>query len=101
MFSIIRIIPYPPNFRRIAARIIDPAIGASTWAFGSHRCVINIGSLTRNPPIIKIENIVLLDGMNSVSVNMFVDIDHVYRRKNMRSIGKDAAIVYIIMYMLA
>lgn len=33
----IRIIPYPPNFSRIAARIIDPAIGASTWAFGSHR----------------------------------------------------------------
>lgn len=34
---ITRIIPYPPNFRRIAARIIDPAMGASTWAFGSHR----------------------------------------------------------------
>lgn len=33
----IRIIPYPPSFRRMAARIMDPAIGASTWAFGSHR----------------------------------------------------------------
>lgn len=33
----IRIIPYPPSFNRIAARIMDPAIGASTWAFGSHR----------------------------------------------------------------
>lgn len=33
----IRIMPYPPNFRRIAARTMDPAIGASTWAFGSHR----------------------------------------------------------------
>lgn len=33
----IRIMPYPPNFSRIAARIMDPAIGASTWAFGSHR----------------------------------------------------------------
>lgn len=30
--------PYPPSFSRMAARIIDPAIGASTWAFGSHRC---------------------------------------------------------------
>lgn len=32
-----RIIPYPPSFSRIAARIIDPAMGASTWALGSHR----------------------------------------------------------------
>lgn len=31
----IRIIPYPPNFNRIPARIIDPAIGASTWALGN------------------------------------------------------------------
>lgn len=33
----IRITPYPPNFSRIAAKIIDPAIGASTWALGSHK----------------------------------------------------------------
>lgn len=33
----IRIIPYPPSFNRMAARIMDPAIGASTWAFGSHK----------------------------------------------------------------
>lgn len=32
-----RIIPYPPSLSRIAARIMDPAMGASTWAFGSHR----------------------------------------------------------------
>ena len=32
-----RISPYPPSFRRIAARIIEPATGASTWAFGSQR----------------------------------------------------------------
>ena len=35
--DISRISPYPPNFRRIAARIIDPATGASTCAFGSHK----------------------------------------------------------------
>lgn len=29
--------PYPPSFSRTAARIMDPAIGASTWALGSHR----------------------------------------------------------------
>lgn len=34
---VIRIIPYPPSFRSTAARTMDPAIGASTWAFGSHR----------------------------------------------------------------
>lgn len=33
----IRIMPYPPSFSRMAAKIIDPAIGASTWALGSHR----------------------------------------------------------------
>ena len=33
----IRIIPYPPSFNKMAARIMDPAIGASTWAFGSHK----------------------------------------------------------------
>lgn len=34
---VIRSIPYPPSFNRIAARTIDPAMGASTWAFGSQR----------------------------------------------------------------
>ncbi len=29
--------PYLPSFRRTAARIIDPATGASTWALGSQR----------------------------------------------------------------
>jgi hypothetical protein len=33
----IRASPYPPNFRRIAANTIDPAIGASTWALGNHK----------------------------------------------------------------
>lgn len=32
----IRSIPYPPSLRRTLAKIIDPAAGASTWAFGSH-----------------------------------------------------------------
>lgn len=34
---IIRIIPYPPSFSKMAASTIDPATGASTCAFGSHR----------------------------------------------------------------
>lgn len=34
---VIRIMPYPPSFSRIAARTIEPAIGASTWALGNQR----------------------------------------------------------------
>lgn len=32
-----RIRPYLPSFKRILARIIDPATGASTWALGNHK----------------------------------------------------------------
>ena len=35
--SVIRSIPYPPSFSRIAARTMEPAIGASTCALGSQR----------------------------------------------------------------
>lgn len=45
---IIRANPYPPNFSSTAANTIDPATGASTWAFGSHKCTRNSGSLTMN-----------------------------------------------------
>lgn len=38
--------PYPPSLSRIAARIIDPAMGASTWALGSHRWTPYRGILT-------------------------------------------------------
>ena len=34
---IIRANPYPPSLSSTAARTIDPATGASTCAFGSHR----------------------------------------------------------------
>ena len=32
----ILIIQYPTSFSRIATKIMDPAMVASTWAFGSH-----------------------------------------------------------------
>lgn len=35
--SVMRIMPYPPSLRRMAARIIEPAMGASTCALGNHR----------------------------------------------------------------
>lgn len=43
---VIRMMPYPPSFRRRAASNIDPAIGASTWAFGSQRCRPYRGAFT-------------------------------------------------------
>jgi hypothetical protein len=55
----IRASPYPPNFSRIAAKTIEPAIGASTWAFGSHRWVENMGSFTKNPIKVISQNTVL------------------------------------------
>lgn len=44
----IRIIPYPPSLSKMAARTMDPAIGASTWAFGSHRWTPYSGILIIN-----------------------------------------------------
>lgn len=34
---VMRIIPYPPSFNSTAASTIEPAMGASTCAFGNHR----------------------------------------------------------------
>jgi hypothetical protein len=42
------IIPYPPSFSRTAASTMELAIGASTWALGSHRCSPYNGILTIN-----------------------------------------------------
>jgi len=58
---VIRARPYPPSFRRIAARTIDPAIGASTCAFGNHRCVENMGNLTKNPIMVINQKIELME----------------------------------------
>lgn len=55
----IRIIPYPPSFSRIAASTIDPAIGASTWAFGNHKCSPYRGNLTMKAVIHASHNILL------------------------------------------
>src|SRR4029079_13984173 len=38
--------PYTPIFRRMTARMTEPAVGASTWASGSQVCIGHIGSLT-------------------------------------------------------
>lgn len=41
-----------PSLSKIPARIIEPATGASTWAFGSHKCIEYIGVLTKNGRIV-------------------------------------------------
>lgn len=56
----IRIMPYPPSFSKIAARIMDPAMGASTWAFGSQRWTPYKGILTIKA-IIQANHSMLLD----------------------------------------
>ena len=38
--------PYPAIFNKIAARITDPAVGASTCASGHHVCTGHIGIFT-------------------------------------------------------
>jgi len=55
-----RIKPYPPNFNKTPAKIIEPPTGASTWAFGSHWWKKNIGNFTKNDiSIIKIYKLYL------------------------------------------
>lgn len=51
----IRINPYPPNFNKILANSMDPPTGASTCAFGSHKCKEYMGSLTKNARIMNID----------------------------------------------
>lgn len=65
----IRIIPYPPSFSRIAARIIDPAIGASTCALGSHKWTPYSGILIINA-IIHANHRILLDHVWSRGVKV-------------------------------
>ena len=51
-FVVIRIRPYPPSFNRIPASTMDPATGASTWALGSHKWVINMGVFTKKAAMV-------------------------------------------------
>uniref|UniRef100_A0A6J7PW42 Unannotated protein n=1 Tax=freshwater metagenome TaxID=449393 RepID=A0A6J7PW42_9ZZZZ len=44
--------PYVPSFRRIAARMTEPCVGAWVWASGSQVWNGNIGTFTANPSAI-------------------------------------------------
>jgi hypothetical protein len=70
---IIRAIPYPPSFSRIAARIIDPATGASTCALGNHKCTENRGNFTINAVII-ISHVKEFTDLNGIIICSGIDI---------------------------
>jgi hypothetical protein len=63
---------------------------------------VNRGSFTKNPLIINnLISWLVCDGRLSVDILMFVDNDHLYSSRNVISIGSDAIMVYIIIYILA
>lgn len=87
-----RIIPNVPNLRRIPARIIDPATGASTWALGSHRCRKNIGAFAKNAIKSDIDHQKLMDGDRWVEI-IENSWDWMGAIKILRSKGRDAVMV--------
>jgi len=60
----IRAAPYLPNFNKSPARIIEPEVLASTWAFGSQKWSPNTGIFTRKGDKNKsIENLLLTNNL--------------------------------------
>jgi hypothetical protein len=93
----IRTNPYPPSFSKIAASTMDPAIGASTWAFGNHKWTENIGNFTRNPAMAtsqKIEDVEnFIGNVRSAPINSILVFDVMYIDVNITSIGNEAVTV--------
>lgn len=97
-----RHIPYPPSLRSKAAKIIDPIIGASTWAFGSHKWNRNIGNLIKKANNMRTKFIFLkiedIEGL--IRTIKLLDIC-LQKNKITNSKGKEPEIVYIIIAMAA
>lgn len=74
--------PYPPNFSKIAAKIIDPAIGASTWAFGSHRWTENKGNFTKKA-VISINHVIIDIRLLGKSIIHGIDIIRLFLLENL------------------
>lgn len=99
-----RINPYLPSFNSSPARIMDPATGASTWAFGSHRCSRYIGIFAKNDIIVIVhhrKNIIcwvgaVKNGLNKNSEQVLLKIVVI-----LISRGREAATVYSIRYIPA
>lgn len=103
-FVAIRSSPYLPSFRRMPARIIDPATGASTCALGSHRCVVYRGVLTRNAITVSNHQIVLVLGLNgNIQFGRIIDRcpEALKIKVKDKRRGKEAVTVYIMRYIPA
>lgn len=92
-----RINPYPPSFSKIAARIMDPATGASTCAFGSHKCTEYIGTFTKKARIVNNHQIdaVVRDSGWDILKNRNRDLFQVLIIRIESSSGREAVTVYI------
>lgn len=86
-----RIKPYPPNFNRIAAKIIEPSSGASTWALGSHKWSINIGIFAKKAVINKIGMLVFCIIISDIENDWLYDSKIILTKR-----GSEAEMVYII-----
>lgn len=82
-------IPYPPNFNKTAARIMEPSRGASTWAFGNHKCMKYIGSFTKNASI---KNITILKFI--IIINVIINVGLFFKIIILINRGSEAVIVY-------
>lgn len=97
--------PYLPSFRRIAAKIIEPATGASTWALGSQRWVKNNGIFTIKAMIVISHHIEINcdDWVGEFQRRMYIDecLLQEFIHSKLISKGREAVIVYNIRYIPA
>jgi len=99
----IRINPYPPNFNKTPAKIIDPETGASTWALGSHKWKKYTGNFTKKAKInIKYNTILIKEKEKYLQDKKNLKWP-LYKKTKKRPInkGREAVTVYIIIYTLA
>lgn len=101
---IARASPYPPSFSNTAAKIIEPATGASTCALGSQRWTVNMGNFTKNAIIINIHRIgwsfINVENCSGIVIFNKLNEFHLIFIIMSRS-GRDAETVYNIKYILA
>lgn len=93
-----RMRPYPPNLRRILASSMEPAVGASTCAFGNHRCREYIGIFTKKATMHMVHHrfrLMFVGGAWAIK-NMLSCIDSLSIRRILSRRGRLAETVYII-----
>jgi len=80
----------------MAARTIDPATGASTWALGSQRWTVYMGIFTKKATIINSHQIVIIKFEEDGAINgmgIKVDLFHVVNSRIINKRGREAEIV--------